>query len=90
MHGFGFLNAGQAADGRQEVDRAGRRAFDPATANAVRPEKDPRRPQTALKIASLEESVGKFWFGEGAKVVMECGFVGFLGAETVRFSGDQF
>jgi len=41
-------------------------------------------------FASLEESVGKFWFGKGAEVVIECGFIGFLGAETVRFSGDQF
>ena len=43
-----------------------------------------------LEKASLEESVGKFWFGKGAEVVIECGFIGFLGAETVRFSGDQF
>ena len=33
--------------------------------------------------ASLEESVGEFWFGEGAEVVIEGDFVGFLGAETV-------
>jgi hypothetical protein len=40
--------------------------------------------------ASSEESVGENWFREGAEVVIECGFIGFLGAETVRFSGDQF
>jgi len=40
--------------------------------------------------ASLEESVGEFWFGEGSQVVIECGFVRFLGSKSVRFSGDQF
>ena len=35
------------------------------------------------KAASLEESVGEFWFGEGAEVVIEGDFVGFLGAKTV-------
>ena len=33
--------------------------------------------------ASLEESVGEFWFGEGAEVVVEGDFVGFLGAKSV-------
>ena len=33
--------------------------------------------------ASLEESVGEFWFGEGTEVVVEGDFVGFLGAKTV-------
>ena len=27
--------------------------------------------------------MGEFWFGEGAEVVVEGDFVGFLGAETV-------
>jgi hypothetical protein len=44
----------------------------------------------AYFFASSEESVGKHWFREGAEIVIECGFIGFLGAETVRFSGDQF
>ena len=35
------------------------------------------------KSASLEESVGEFWFGEGAEVVVEGDFVGFLGAKSV-------
>ena len=43
-----------------------------------------------MNSASLEESVGENWFREGAEVVIESGFIGFLGAETVRFSGDQF
>ena len=38
---------------------------------------------TTLIPASLEESVGEFWFGEGAEVVIEGDFVGFLGAKTV-------
>ena len=46
--------------------------------------------KNAYFYASLEESVGEFWFGKRAEVVIECGFIGFLGAETVRFSGDQF
>ena len=41
-------------------------------------------------FASSEESVGEFWFGESAEVVIECDFVGFLSAETIGFSGDQF
>ena len=44
----------------------------------------------ASLYASSAEFMGEFWFRERAKVVIECGFVGFLGAETVRFSGDQF
>jgi transposase len=46
--------------------------------------------KTPYILASLEESMGKNWFREGAEVVIECGFIGFLGSETVRFSGDQF
>ena len=41
-------------------------------------------------FASLEESVGKIWFGELAEVVIQSGFIGFLCAKAVRFSGDQF
>ena len=41
-------------------------------------------------VASSEESVGEFWFGEITKVVIYRRFVGFLRAETVGFSGDQF
>ena len=40
--------------------------------------------------ASSPESVGKFWFGEGSKVVIEAGFNGFVGPKAVRFSGGQF
>jgi len=40
-------------------------------------------PPSASKIVSLEESVGKNWFREDAEVVIECSFIGFLGAETV-------
>ena len=40
--------------------------------------------------ASSEESVGEFRFGKCAEIVIECGFVGLLGAESVGFSGDQF
>jgi len=39
---------------------------------------------------SLEESVGEVRFGKGSESVIERGFVGFLGTETVGFSGDQF
>ena len=41
--------------------------------------------QAALAVffASLEESVGEFWFGESTEVVIEGDFVGFLGAKTV-------
>ena len=60
-------------------------------------EEVPWRPNLAVAIeearetdASLEESVGEFWFRKCAEIVIECGFVGFLGAKTVRFSGDQF
>ena len=35
-------------------------------------------PIPACFYASLEESVGEFWFGEGAEVVIEGDFVGFL------------
>ena len=41
-------------------------------------------------FASSEESVGEFRFGKCAEIVIECGFVGLLGAESVGFSGDQF
>ena len=42
------------------------------------------------KKVSLEESVGEVRFGKGSESVIERGFVGFLGTETVGFSGDQF
>jgi hypothetical protein len=41
-------------------------------------------------IASAEESVGEIWFRQGAEVVMKGRFVGFLRAESVGSSGDQF
>ena len=41
-------------------------------------------------IASSEESMGEFRFGKCAEIVIECGFVGLLGAESVGFSGDHF
>jgi len=34
--------------------------------------------------------VGEVRFGKGSESVIERGFVGFLGTETVGFSGDQF
>ena len=43
---------------------------------------DKSKPRT-LEQASLDESVGEFWFGEGAEVVVEGDFVGFLGAKSV-------
>ena len=45
---------------------------------------------TVFKFVSLEESVGEVRFGKGSESVIERGFVGFLGTETVGFSGDQF
>ena len=47
-------------------------------------------PIPAYIYASSEESVGEFWFGESAEIVIQSGFVGFLSAETIGFSGDQF
>lgn len=40
--------------------------------------------------ASLEESVGHFWLGKVAKVVIQCDFVGFLRLKAVGFSDNQF
>jgi len=34
-------------------------------------------------FASSEESVGKNWFRKCAEVVIDCSFIGFLGAKTV-------
>ena len=42
-----------------------------------------RLPSSTFAFASLEESVGEFWFGESTEVVIEGDFVGFLGAKTV-------
>ena len=48
------------------------------------PAKDGKQTKSdAYYKVSLEESVGKNWFREDAEVVIECSFIGFLGAETV-------
>ena len=84
MHAFGFINAGQAADGRQQIDRARWRAFNPAAANTLRPEEDSGGRSAALEVGplvTLQTAIPIGWMDSVVRIIDDQGVVelsGFL------------